>query len=68
MKSLVKLTAVAAASLVLTACFHTQLRGSVGGAQVSIAALRTPNNILASKASMDPADWIETSGQAQWDA
>jgi cyclophilin family peptidyl-prolyl cis-trans isomerase len=68
MKLLVKLTAVAAASLVLTACFHTQLRGSVGGAQVTIAALRTPNNILANKASMDPADWIETSGQAQWDA
>ncbi len=55
------------ASLVLSACFHTQLNGSVGGASVSIAPLHSPDTVLASTQSMLPSDWIAEQGQQQWD-
>lgn len=67
MKLFVKSTILLAACLTLSACFHTQLNGSVGGAVVSIAPLRSPDNVLATKTSMLPSDWIEQSGQQQWD-
>ena len=53
--------------MALTACFHTQLNGSVGGAEVTVAPLRSPENVLATTSSMLPSDWIEQSGQQQWD-
>ncbi|MEP5568452.1 MAG: peptidylprolyl isomerase [Halioglobus sp.] len=54
-------------SMALTACFHTQLNGSVGGAEVTVAPLRSPDNVLATTNSMLPSDWIELGGQQQWD-
>lgn len=66
-KPFVKATILLVASVSLCACFHTQLNGSVGGAVVSIAPLRSPDNVLATTTSMRPADWIEQSGQQQWD-
>lgn len=53
--------------MALTACFHTQLNGSVGGAEVTVAPLRSPENVLATTSSMLPSDWIEQAGQKQWD-
>ena len=55
------------ASLLLTACFHIQLNGSVGGGVVTIAPLRSPGNILATATSWLPADLIELWGQDVWD-
>ena len=55
------------ASLLLTACFHIQLNGSVGGGVVTIAPLRSPGNILATATSLLPSDLIELWGQDVWD-
>lgn len=66
-KCYIRVTLVAVTSLLLSACFQTQLNGSVGGAQVNISALRTPNQVLASQVSMGPAEWIVNRGQEGWD-
>ena len=67
-KTVAKVAATLVASLLLTACFHIQLHGSVGGAVVTIAPLRSPDNILATATSFLPADLVELWGQNQWDA
>ena len=62
-----KAAAMLVASLLLTACFHTQLNGSVGGGLVTIAPLRSPDNILATATSLLPSDLLELWGQEVWD-
>ena len=62
-----KILLAALACLSLSACFHTQLKGSVGGTEVSIAPLTDPDNILASRTSMGPADWIARRGEEGWE-
>ena len=66
-KTFAKAAATLAASLLLTACFHIQLHGSVGGGVVTIAPLRSPDNILATATSLLPTDLIELWGQDVWD-
>lgn len=66
-KIFVKAAATLFASLLLTGCFHIQLHGSVGGGVVTIAPLRSPDNILATATSLLPADLIELWGQDVWD-
>ena len=66
-KTFAKVAATLVASLLLTACFHIQLHGSVGGGVVTIAPLRSPGNILATATSWLPADLIELWGQDVWD-
>ena len=66
-KTLAKVFAALVASLLLTGCFHTQLKGSVGGAEVTIAPLRSPDNILATATSALPADVVERWGEDLWD-
>lgn len=63
---LTRLSAVVAACLVLSACFHTQLQGSVGGSTLTIAPLRTPQHILATATSMTPSDLRAQWGEAKW--
>jgi peptidyl-prolyl cis-trans isomerase B (cyclophilin B) len=67
MKTCAQAAAMLVASLLLTACFHIQLHGSVGGGVVTIAPLRSPDNILATATSLLPADLIELWGQDLWD-
>lgn len=62
-----KAAATLVASLFLTGCFHIQLHGSVGGGVVTIAPLRSPDNILATATSWLPTDLIELWGQDGWD-
>lgn len=66
-KTLAKVAATLVACLLLTACFHIQLHGSVGGGVVTIAPLRSPGNILATATSVRPTDVIELWGQDIWD-
>ncbi|MFK8046948.1 MAG: peptidylprolyl isomerase [Halioglobus sp.] len=54
-------------SLVLTACFHVQLRGSVGGGTLSIAPLRDADTVLATANSLTPDDLLNIWGQDFWD-
>ncbi len=63
-----KLAFTALACLFLGGCFHVQLTGSVGGASLAIAPLRSPGEVLASAESFGPAEWIAQMGQADWDA
>ena len=67
-KTFAQVAATLVASLLLTACFHIQLHGSVGGGVVTIAPLRSPGNILATATSWLPADLIELWGQDVYDA
>ncbi len=66
-KTLAKLTIVASLSLLLTACFHTQLNGSVGGGSLTITPLRAPNTILTSTTSLMPEDLEAAWGQEFWE-
>jgi peptidyl-prolyl cis-trans isomerase B (cyclophilin B) len=66
-KTFAKAAAILVASQLLTACFHIQLHGSVGGAVVTIAPLRNPGDILATATSLLPSDLIELWGQDLWD-
>jgi cyclophilin family peptidyl-prolyl cis-trans isomerase len=54
-------------SLLLAGCFHTQLKGSVGDATLTIAPLRNPDTVLASFRSLLPADLIEAWGEELWE-
>ena len=62
-----KIFLAAAACLTLSACFQTQLKGSVGGAEVSITPLSDPGNILVSRISKTPEDWIAQRGEDGWE-
>jgi len=53
--------------LLLGACFHIQLNGSVGGGTLTIAPLRSPNDIKGSAVSLTPQDWLATWGQEKFD-
>jgi cyclophilin family peptidyl-prolyl cis-trans isomerase len=67
MNRFVKSSLLLVACLCLSACFHTQLNGSVGGAEVTVAPLDNPDNVLATGSSMRASDWIGQGGQQQWD-
>ena len=54
-------------SAVLTACFHVQLRGSVGGSTLSVATLHDAGNVLATANSMTPDELFDLWGQEFWD-
>ncbi|MEM1112838.1 MAG: peptidylprolyl isomerase [Pseudomonadota bacterium] len=43
-----------------------QLVGSVGNATVTVAPLRSPEQVLASASSYDPAQWIADIGEDKW--
>lgn len=58
---------VALLSLALSACFHLQLKGSVGGGSLSISLLRSPNDVLATTRSKTPDDLVVELGQESWD-
>jgi cyclophilin family peptidyl-prolyl cis-trans isomerase len=58
---------IALLSLLLAGCFHTQLKGSVGDATLTIAPLRNPDRVLASSRSLLPADLIEVWGGELWE-
>ena len=58
---------VAFFSLLLTGCFHTQLKGSVGDATLTISPLRNPDTVVASFRSFLPADLIEAWGVEFWE-
>ena len=62
-----KITLAALLGLSLTACFHIQLNGSVGGGTLTIAPLRTPGNVVATVVSWTPADLLAIWGQEKWD-
>ena len=64
---LTKLTFAILLGLSLTACFHIQLNGSVGGGTLSIAPLRNPDNVVATVVSWTPADLLAIWGQEAWD-
>jgi len=66
-KAFAKMAATLVMSLLLTGCFHIQLHGSVGGGEVTIAPLRSPDNVLATATSALPADLIEQWSQGLWD-
>jgi len=67
LRTLTRFAITAALSLTLTACFHTQLKGSVGGGSLTIAPLRSPDNILATATPMTPADLKQLWGQQLWE-
>lgn len=54
-------------SLLLAGCFHTQLKGSVGDATLTVSPLRNPDTVLASSRSLMPADLIEAWGEEFWE-
>ena len=54
--------------LTLTACFHIQLNGSVGGGTLTVAPLRNPGNVLDSAVSWAPSDLLALWGQEKWDS
>jgi len=54
--------------LLLGACFHIQLNGSVGGGTLTIAPLRSPEDILGSAVSLTPQNWLATWGQEKFDS
>jgi hypothetical protein len=54
--------------LTLTACFHIQLNGSVGGGTLPVAPLRNPDNVLDSAVSWAPSDLLALWGQEKWDS
>jgi cyclophilin family peptidyl-prolyl cis-trans isomerase len=64
--TLTKFFSIALISLALSACFHVQLTGSVGGADLSIAPLRSPNTIVGSATSLMPADLVDLWGAEKW--
>ena len=68
LKTLVKASFALSICLLLTGCFHSQLRGSVGGGEVTLAPLRSPDNILATSTSWRPANLIELLGEEKWAA
>ena len=49
-----KLTLAFLLSLLVTGCFHIQLKGSVGEGTLTISPLRNPDNILATAISVGP--------------
>ena len=55
-------------SLSLTACFHIQLNGSVGGGTLTVAPLRDPGNVIDSAESWTPSFLIDLWGQEKWDS
>lgn len=61
-----RLSALAAACLILTGCFHTQLQGSVGGSTLTIAPLRSPQQVLATGTSLTAAGLREMWGEQKW--
>ena len=54
-------------ALLLSACFHIQLNGSVGGGVLTISPLRNPDNILATAVSWTPEDLLAVWGQEKFD-
>lgn len=66
LKAFAKATSVFFTCLVLTACFQTQLNGSVGGSELTVAPLRSPDQIMATSTSWRPADLIELLGEETW--
>jgi cyclophilin family peptidyl-prolyl cis-trans isomerase len=64
---MLKLVCLALLSLQLAGCFHTQLKGSVGDATLTISPLRSPDTVLASSRSFMPADLIQAWGAQVWD-
>jgi peptidyl-prolyl cis-trans isomerase A (cyclophilin A)/peptidyl-prolyl cis-trans isomerase B (cyclophilin B) len=66
-KAFAKVATTLFMSLLLTGCFHIQLHGSVGGGEVTIAPLRSPDNILTTATSALPADLIEQWSRGVWD-
>tara|TARA_R110001599_G_scaffold353861_1_gene600688 strand:- start:21116 stop:22345 length:1230 start_codon:yes stop_codon:yes gene_type:complete len=65
-KTFAKAATTVTASLLLTACFHIQLHGSVGGGVVTVAPLRNPDNILATATSLLPTDLAKLWGEDLW--
>ena len=66
-KKLTEIALTALLGLSLTACFHIQLNGSVGGGTLTIAPLRNPDNVVATVVSWAPADLLALWGQEKWD-
>lgn len=54
-------------SVVLTACFHIQLKGSVGGGTLSVAELRDAGTVVATADSLTPEGLLNLWGQEFWD-
>lgn len=53
-------------SLTLTGCFHSVLKGSVAGANITISLLRSPNTVLHSITSKTPDELASSAGLAEW--
>jgi cyclophilin family peptidyl-prolyl cis-trans isomerase len=64
---LIKFIVALSLGLTLSACFHTQLTGPVGGSKLEIAALRDPGSTATLPDSWDVEDWIKLKGQSVWD-
>jgi len=58
----------ASLGLLLSACFHIQLNGSVGGGTLTISPLRNPENVLGTAVSLTPEDWLAVWGQEKFDS
>ncbi len=56
---------VCATTLLLSGCFQTQLNGPVGGAQVSVAPLDNPDQVIATAESWD-REYMENNQAAAW--
>ncbi|MCZ6830447.1 MAG: hypothetical protein O7F73_12840 [Gammaproteobacteria bacterium] len=55
-------------SLGLAGCFHVQLNGGIAAAEVTVASLERPQEIIARLYSHDPETMVAWKGQAAWDA
>jgi hypothetical protein len=52
--------------LPLSGCFQVELVGPVADAEVTIAPLREPTNVIARATTLSPAAWIAFSGEEGW--
>jgi hypothetical protein len=64
---MLRVTTLLLFALALSGCFHVQLNGGVAGAQVSVAPLDRPQQLLSRLSSQGPQTMIARKGQAAWD-
>ena len=68
MTKISRLSVMIMLGLSLTACFHIQLNGSVGGGTLTVAPLRDPGNVIDSAVSWTPSFLVDLWGQEKWDS
>ena len=53
--------------LLLTGCFQTQLLGTVGGSEITVAPLDQPDRVLETHRATHVSQYIAWKGQERWD-